>query len=78
VNHLYTYLAIDLANERAREAQDARRAALARANRAPQSSIVRRGLARSLAAVSLGSAFVVRRLDDCVADDLGRSLSPTK
>jgi hypothetical protein len=78
VNHFYTYLAIDLANERVREAQDAHRAALARSNRIERPSVVRRSLARGLAAVSIGSALIVRRLDDCVADDLGRSLTPTK
>jgi hypothetical protein len=31
-----------------------------------------------LAGVSLASASVVRRLDDCIADDLGRSLAPTE
>jgi hypothetical protein len=78
VNHFYTYLALDVANDRVREANDARRVALARAGAASRPSIVRRGLARGLAAVSLGSAQAVRRLDDCVADDLGRSLAPTK
>jgi hypothetical protein len=78
VNHFYTYLALDVANDRVREANDARRVALARAGDVSKPSIVRRGLARGLAAVSLGSAQAVRRLDDCVADDLGRSLAPTK
>jgi hypothetical protein len=39
---------------------------------------LRRSLALALAAMSRGSAAAVRRLDDCVADDLGRSLTATK
>ena len=35
-------------------------------------------LARGLALTSRATASVVRRLDDCVADDLGRSLAPTE
>jgi hypothetical protein len=44
----------------------------------PRQSRVRRLAALGLAAVSRGSAAAVRRLDDCVADDLGRSLAPTE
>ena len=47
---------------------------------APQNatpSRLRRPMAVALAAVSRGSAAAVRRLDDCVADDLGRSLAAT-
>ena len=32
----------------------------------------------ALAALSRGSAAAVRRLDECVADDLGRALAPTE
>lgn len=39
---------------------------------------VRRSVARGLAATSRVTASVVRRLDACVADDLGRSLAPTE
>jgi hypothetical protein len=35
-------------------------------------------VALALAAMSRGSAAMVRRLDDCVADDLSRSMSATK
>jgi len=38
----------------------------------------RRLTAIALAALSRGTAGVVRRLDDCVADDLGRALAPTE
>lgn len=41
-------------------------------------TLVRHPVAVVLAAFSRGSAAAVRRLDDCVADDLGRSLAPTE
>ena len=44
----------------------------------PRSWHIRRSIARGLAATSRATATVVRRLDDCVADDLGRSLAPTE
>ena len=44
----------------------------------PRSWHVRRSVARGLAATSRVTASVVRRLDECVADDLGRSLAPTE
>ena len=49
-----------------------------RAAQEPRQSRVRRVAALGLAAVSRGSAAAVRRLDDCVADDLGRALAPTE
>jgi hypothetical protein len=74
----YTFLALDLARERVNEADRYRLAAIATRDRPSRGSQARRLVARLLAAVSLGSAAVVRRLDDCVADDLGRSLAPTE
>ena len=44
----------------------------------PRSWHVRRSVARGLAVTSRATASVVRLLDDCVADDLGRSLAPTE
>jgi len=44
----------------------------------PRSLHIRRSVARGFAATSRLSASVVRRLDECVADDLGRSLAPTE
>ena len=44
----------------------------------PRSWHVRRALALGLAATSRVTASVVRQLDECVADDLGRSLAPTE
>ena len=79
MNHqLYSFLALSLANERAAEADAYRRLSRAKAEEEASPSFLRRSLARGLAAVSRGSASVVRRLDSCVADDLGRSLAPTE
>ena len=79
MNHqLYSFLALSLANERAAEADRHRRWAVAKADRPASPSILRRSLARAAASVSRGSAWVVRRLDSCIADDLGRSLAPTE
>jgi hypothetical protein len=38
-------------------------------------SVLRRSLARAFAALSLGSARAVRRLDTCLADDLVEGLT---
>jgi len=75
---LYTYVALDLARERAREAERAHRAAMAVSHQPARPSVVRRGLANGLALVSRSSAAAVRRLDDCVADDLSQALAPGK
>ena len=83
MNYLYSFLALDLANQRrddvfsmeyrqTQEADQARHAAEVSSSDRP--SFARRALAQGLAAVSRGSASAVRRLDDAVADDLGRSL----
>ncbi len=74
----YMILALSLAQERAEEARQNHLAALAAEGRPSSSSVLRRTLARGMAAVSLGSASIVRRLDDCIADDLGRTLAPTE
>jgi hypothetical protein len=83
VNNYYALLALDLANERWREAEDLRLARLVREARGgegwsydwlPESddrSGLRRALARATAAVSLGAAAATRRLDGGIADDLG-------
>ncbi len=78
MHYLYSFMALDLAAERASEARDTRLAVLARAGQPERPSIVKRGLARSLAAVSRGSAAATRRLDTHVADDLGRALAASK
>lgn len=79
MNHyLLSYLALDLARERSLEAEERwREHSLAQATPEPTPR-VRRFAAQLLAAVSLGSAWVARKLDACVADDLGRSLAPAE
>jgi hypothetical protein len=67
------YLALDIANERAREADRHRLAALARSAAPARDRSLRHGVAVAAAAVSRFSAGVVRRLDECVADDLAES-----
>ena len=79
MNHqLYSFLALSLAQERAAEADKYRRWAAAKALSPSSPSLLRRSLARAVASFSRGSAWVVRRLDSCIADDLGRSLAPTE
>ncbi len=72
---MYSLWALDIANDRVREAEHARLVALARAGLTDRPSLVRRGLAHALAAISRGSAAATRRLDECVADDLSRSFA---
>jgi hypothetical protein len=78
MHYVYSFLALELANDRAREAREARRAAFVAAGAPERPSFARRTLAQGLAAVSRGSAAGVRYLDDRVADDLGRALAPGK
>ena len=75
MHYYYALRALELARERSAEAERARLAALFADGQPERPSVVRRGLALGLAAVSRGSAAAVRRLDDCIADDLGRSLA---
>jgi Trp operon repressor len=73
----WTYLALDAA-ERTREADRHRLAALARRD-GPDRSI-RHRVAVAVATISRLSAGLVRRLDECVADDLASTIgtpSPT-
>ena len=70
----YTFLALDIAADRAREADRQRLATLARRAYPDRDRSVRRGLALAAAALSRGSAALVRRLDDCVADDLASGI----
>lgn len=73
MNHSYTFLALDIARQRSAEAARMRLAQAAPRSDAP--GPVRRGLAAGLALVARGSTAAVRRLDDCTADDLARSLA---
>lgn len=70
-------LAIDRMRERASEGDKARLLALA-GQREHDAVRVRRRLALALAGVSRASAAGVRRLDACLADDLGRQIAPTR
>jgi hypothetical protein len=76
MHYYYALLALELAKERSAEAERARLVARSANGQPARPSVIRRGLAHGLAAVSRGSAAAVRRLDDCIADDLGRSLAP--
>lgn len=72
MHYLYAFIALDIADARSREAREAHRYD---GYLDPRPSAVRRGLAHGLAAISRGSAAATRRLDDVVADDLGRALA---
>lgn len=69
------FLALDIARERAEEAERNFRQVRLLAQRPSRLTVLRTLAARALAAVSRGSARVVRRLDTRVADDLGRTLA---
>ena len=56
MNHLYTFLALDLADERARDAAEIRRAVELVLDRPADRTLVRRGLAAGLAVVSRAAA----------------------
>jgi hypothetical protein len=75
---LFAFIALDLAEQRAAEASRYRLLAAGLEDGPSIRDRVRRFVARGLAAVSRGAAWVVRRLDDCVADELGRALAPTE
>jgi hypothetical protein len=76
--HPWTLYALEIARDRERELQYDWLAAEARAGLTPKPSRLRRPAALLLAAMSRGTAAAVRRLDDCVADDLGRALAPAE
>ena len=76
--HPWTMYALEVARDRERELEYDWLAAEARAGQTPKPSRLRRPAALLLAAFSRGTAAAVRRLDDCVADDLSRSLAATE
>ena len=83
--HPLTIYALELARDRNREinaehllAEQRRSLAGSDEDGGPRLTLVRHPVAVVLAAFSRGSAAAVRRLDECVADDLGRSLAPTE
>ena len=73
------HLGKELAEQRVRDslrAYDERQlVSLAAGRRLPRGSSVRRPAALVLAALSRRIAAVVRRLDECVAEDLGRAMA---
>lgn len=76
--HPLTLYALDLARERERDFTLDRLVAEARRSRPSGPSRFRRPVAQVLAGLSRVSAAAVRRLDECVADDLDRSLAVTE
>jgi hypothetical protein len=76
--HPWMIYALEITRDREREARKHRLAVEARAGAPAHPSRLRRPVAIAVAAFSRGSAVLVRRLDDCVADDLGRALAPTE
>lgn len=68
------FVALELAEQRRREADQDRLAALARAGRPQNDRSIRRSIAVVLASVSSAAASLVGRLDQCVADDLAQRL----
>ena len=76
--HLFIpILAADYTAERRREADHRRLEALVSRAAEPGISPVRWLAARVLVAISRASASAVRRLDACLADDLGLALGST-
>jgi hypothetical protein len=72
------YIAIQIAEERAREAANYRLAALAQSGRPKNTRSIRRSVAVGLASISSFAASATRRLDECVADDLAERLGPER
>ena len=77
-SYLLSLIALDVARERTREAEHRWLEATMVDSTPARPSRVRRAAARVLAAVSLRTAGVARRLDNRVADDLGRTLAAAK
>lgn len=72
------FVALEIAEQRRREADQDRLAALARAGRPENDRSFRRSTAIALASLSSATASLVRRLDACVADDLAERLGPDR
>jgi hypothetical protein len=72
VLNYYTFIALDIAAQRTREAQQDRLVASTREGR---DGSVRRVMAIGLAGFGRLVAATVRRLDACVADDFAESVS---
>jgi hypothetical protein len=75
---LTPFLAAELDRERRATAAQRYLARRFRTTQEPRPSVVRRRLAIALAAVSRSSAAAVRRLDDCLADELAGRLAASR
>ena len=75
---LTPFLAAERDRERRAAAAERSLARRFRDTREPRPSPVRRRLAIALAFVSRGSAAAVRRLDDCLADELAGRLAASR
>jgi hypothetical protein len=80
--HPLTLYAFELSKDREREINADRllaeqRRSLSEPDDGRRLTGLRHPMALVLAALSRGSAAAVRRLDECVADDLGRALAPS-
>jgi hypothetical protein len=73
-----TFVALEIAEQRRREADQDRLAALARAGRTDNDRSIRRSTAVVFASLSAAAASLVRRLDQCVADDLAERLGSNR
>ncbi|MEX1169255.1 MAG: hypothetical protein WEE50_03835 [Chloroflexota bacterium] len=79
MNHYaYVMMMLDIARRQSEAADRRFREARLAADMTAEAPGLRRVAARLVASVSRGSARIVRRLDDCVADELGRSLTPAE
>ena len=74
-SYLYAYVAMDIAQQRTREAEQLRLEHALREGAPERPGALRRVAARAMASVSLGSASITRKLDGHTADDLGRTLA---
>jgi hypothetical protein len=76
--HPWTLYALEISRDRKRDLYLDRLIAEAPTPRPNRWSRIRHPAAVAFAALSRGSASAARRLDDCVADDLSRSLAAAK
>jgi hypothetical protein len=76
--HPWTLYALEISRDRQRDSYQEHLIADATAPGMNRWSRLRHPAAVAFAALSRGSASAARRLDDCVADDLSRSLAAAK
>jgi hypothetical protein len=76
--HPWTLYALEVSRDRDRDVRLRYLLKDAQPDTGSHRSRLRRPVARIFAALSRASAAAARRLDDCVADDLGRSMTLSK